>query len=88
MVKRSLVEHYKWMLKKGKKAKSGGLEGGAESAHEDFSRDDVVDERIETTRDELHHIVKEFLGDKDELYEIANQIAEVWQESLACGRGR
>ena len=44
----------------------------------------AIDERVETARAELRRIVKDYLGDKPELYEIADAITESTKPALAA----
>ena len=44
----------------------------------------AIDEQVETARAELRRIVKDYLGDKPELYEIADAITESTKPALAA----
>jgi V8-like Glu-specific endopeptidase len=75
----ALTSHYKRLLAgAGALGGAGGLESFSPESTAGPSVDlsaSAVDERMGGTRDELHRIVKEFLGDKPELYEVADKIA-------------
>jgi Trypsin-like peptidase domain len=85
MSEAKLARHYKRLL--AGKAAAGGFEsttfevGAEESAAPDFS-EAGIEERVNSTRSELHRIVKDFLGDKPELHEIADKIADEGRQGL------
>ena len=56
----------------GGEAENLGLEAAA--AEPDLSTG-AIDERVKATRVELHRIVKEYLGDQSDLYDLADEIA-------------
>ena len=85
-----IAAHYKRLLA-GAPAR-GGEGGGFESLaieattmEPDLSRG-AVDERIDAVRADLHRIVREHLGDKPELYEIADAIANSGKPALESVR--
>jgi V8-like Glu-specific endopeptidase len=59
--------------------------GGAPAARDDLS-DRAIDERVEAARAELRRIVKDHLGDKPELYGIADEIAATAKPALTTMR--
>src|SRR5262249_31876059 len=46
----------------------------------------AIDERVEATRAELHRIVKDYLGDRPELYDMADEIAASAKPALVAMR--
>jgi hypothetical protein len=74
--------HYKRVLKR-RESLGGGLEGmeGAGDGEPDLSPAAIKD-RAESTAAGLHRIVKELLGDKSDLHEIADLIAKEGRDSL------
>jgi V8-like Glu-specific endopeptidase len=86
-----VAPHYKRLLA-GVHALGRGLSGGFESlgleigpAQPDLS-ESAIDERVEGARAELHRIVKEHLGDKPELYKVADDIADAGKPALESVR--
>src|SRR4030095_14224710 len=84
------VRRYKDMLKgPGTSAASAeGLESleSADTAEPDLT-DAAMDDGLSSPQAELHRIIKEHLGDKPELYEIADQIVASGGEALRILRG-
>jgi V8-like Glu-specific endopeptidase len=85
-----LMSHYKRLLA-GKAAIADEARGGLESTTIDVDAnkslepdlsDSAIKDRVESTRRELHRIVKEYLCDRPELHEIADEIAEQGQVAL------
>jgi V8-like Glu-specific endopeptidase len=86
---RGVARHYKRLLR-GEAALAGesapeGLESlesiGAASTEADLS-DGAIKDRVQSTRDELHRIVKDYLGGQQDLYDIADKIAGDGQTAL------
>lgn len=88
--KRDLRRHYKNLLKS-REPVDAGFEGvGFEAAsgvdlEPDLSNSAIKD-RVDSSSDDLHRIIKEHLGDKPELYEIADQISSKGREALRALR--
>lgn len=82
------ARRYKNLLK-GREAAAGSLEGleSSTSAAEPDLSDPAINERVSFTKAELDRIIKEHLGDKPELYEIAEQIVTNGGEALRILRG-
>lgn len=76
----SLAQYYKRMLVD--KEAPGGEAEGAKSLKVDLSDDAKIKKRCEDTKRELYRIVKDFLGDKPELYSLVDKIAEQGQVGL------
>jgi IstB-like ATP binding protein len=70
----ALTRHYKRLLAGADALGGAGALERTAGPGPDLS-EGAVDERMGATRAELHRIVKEFLGDKPELHEIADKIA-------------
>jgi hypothetical protein len=75
-----LVGHYKSMLKE--RPSFGSDVENVEDGDEPQLSDGAIKNRLEVTKSELYGIIKRHLGDKLELYEIANQIVENADEAL------
>ncbi len=89
MANRGVARYYKRLLR-GEAALAGesapeGLESlesiGAASTEADLS-DSAIKDRVQSTRDELHRIVRNYLGGKQDLYDIADKIAGDGQTAL------
>jgi hypothetical protein len=77
-----IVAHYKRLLKMGETGaflESAGFEGAV--SEPDLSPG-ANQERIGSLQADLHRIVKDHLGDKQQLHEIADQIAKAGRDSL------
>lgn len=86
----SLVSHYKNLLK-ARELQPGGNESlesttNAADSEPDLS-DSAIKDRLSDTRADLRRIIKEYLGDSNELYEIAEQIFKEGGEALRVLRG-
>jgi hypothetical protein len=85
----SVAAHYKRILKRRESlagAEPGaGLESmggpGVAEGEPDLSRP-AINERVDSTKAQLHSIVKEYLGDKPDLHEIVDRIAAEGRKSL------
>jgi len=75
----NIVRHYRTMLRA--RESSDGLEGTGVSSEPDLS-DGGIRDRLEATDAELRRIVKKYLGDRPELYEIVEQIVKPADEAL------
>jgi V8-like Glu-specific endopeptidase len=79
----SIAAHYRRLLK-GKAALQGeGTEGLDTGAPPEADLSDAgIGERIEGTRQELHRIVKDYLGDEPELHDVADKIVASGKDAL------
>lgn len=79
-------KHFKKLLKKGEGGGSNNLDGletvNSETMAEPDLSEPTIKDRLEFTGGELHRIIKDFLGDKPELYEIADKIVSDGGEAL------
>ena len=82
-----ITRHYRTLLAARESAPTGleSLES-TEAPTADLS-DSAIDARVETTKASLYDIIKNHLGDKPELYEIANKIVSDGGEALRVLRG-
>lgn len=84
---RSITTRYKNLLK-GREGAGGSLEsfGSTGSTEPDLS-DPALNERLRDTKAELYDIIRNHLGDRSDLYQIADQIVTDGGEALRVLRG-
>jgi hypothetical protein len=88
--RRNVTRHYRTLLKARESASVSndglvGLESPGQG-ESDLS-DSAIKDRLNSTRAELRAIIKEYLGDRAELYEIAEEIVTKGGEALRILRG-
>jgi hypothetical protein len=76
---RNVVDHYQSLLRGGP---SGGALEGLEAAVEPDLSEGGIRERQDNAKAELYTIIKRHLGDKPELYQIADRIADTGGDAL------
>ncbi|HEX8285930.1 MAG TPA: serine protease [Pyrinomonadaceae bacterium] len=82
-----LVGHYKKLLKAGELSPEGNENLESPTDSEPDLSDAAIKDRLESTRAALNRIVKEYLGDSEELREVAEQIVKEGGEALRVLRG-
>lgn len=81
-----LARRYRTLLAARDQSPTGLESTGSSNGAVDLS-EPAIDERVEATKASLYDIIKNHLGDKPELYEIANKIVSDGGEALRVLRG-
>lgn len=83
----SLTAHYKKLLDAREHTPSGLESLETVTAAEPDLSNSAIGDRVNTTKAELYQIIKNHLGDRPELYQIADKIVENGDEALRVLRG-